>query len=248
MDLARSKFAGCFGKVVAIDDFELSFSLKSLSNDAIKLQRSMEVPVYSRSSSGVHWAALLSSNGESPSLRSTRSAVELLPHGDQGQTLEVLVKVTPKNASIEDMAALAYEARVLALLERHPNIVGFVGFASSSLPHMLVTEPLLHGSLRLFLKAHRSSLREQDTLHICLGIASALAYLESLDLVYRALSLDSIGVGREATDVKLVDFGQSEANSSASSRLTCLSLMLFGSFAPMFGYCRKHCLNSLHTC
>ena len=106
---------------------------------------------------------------------------------------------------------LAVEARLLALLERHPNIITLKGFIISGGPIAFATEWPSCGTLRSFLQRDKAAVHHAPRLQgACAGVASAMAYLESLDIVHRALSIDCVAVCGSLEHVKVMGFGKAK--------------------------------------
>lgn len=103
--------------------------------------------------------------------------------------------------------ALAVEARLLVALDRHPNIISLIAFVGDGRP-MMITKMPDGGTLRSFLHTHGSSVSTEELRVACADIASAMAYVESLAIVHRALCLDAVAVFGHLQHAKLMGFGE----------------------------------------
>lgn len=120
----------------------------------------------------------------------------------------LLAKACGTGTGLEDHVALAVEARILASLDRHPHITKLVGFITTGAPAAILTEVPAGGRLRSYLRTQCDRLVPRQLRQLCEGVASAMAYLESLAIVHRGLSLDAVVVGQGPEDAKLQDFGK----------------------------------------
>lgn len=126
----------------------------------------------------------------------------------------VAVKTT-KAIDREGTVEMLKEATVMALVERHPNIVSLIGVVTSGTPLMLLITFCEHGALSSCLK--KKLLPATKTkLNICLDVARGMAHLANNNLVHRDLAarnclLDSTWTG------KVADFGLSRVTAASSS-------------------------------
>lgn len=215
--MARSAFAHAYGRRIDTHAVELKLSLKSSSSHAdFKLEQRLHESGATRAdeTSRQQWlaraaraahASMLQENPVFMHREHFATGTDEKGRGKRGGRL--LATVVPQNASLDARLELAVEARLLTLLERHANVLKLVAFVTEGGPTMLVTEYPQGGRLRSYLRAYGSALAAADITPGCLGLASAMAYLESLAIVHRGLSLDSVAVGRDLGDVKLMEFG-----------------------------------------
>lgn len=128
-----------------------------------------------------------------------------------GAGSKLLAKVCQAQASNEERINLLVEARVLALLGRHPNILHLVGVVDDTQRPMLLAQLPAGGQLHAYLQkqqhASAGPLTPALQRDICINVASAMAYLESMAVVHRALSTRTVWVGEHPADVKLAEFG-----------------------------------------
>lgn len=200
-DLARARFAQEYGRRIDTTAAEMRFGLKTLPHDGIVLQQQLGAKVKGVAVPGLSvWIGQLRSTGLTKA--SAHGAAVAHNHA-----VPVLVKVYTGN-ELDDRTALALEARLLAALDRHPHVVSLLGFASLEPPMMLVMDLPAGGRLRAYLSEEGERLQPFQRCLLAQGIASAMSYLESLAIVHRALSLDTVAVGSGPHDPKLVDFGK----------------------------------------
>lgn len=210
---------------------ELSFSLKTVPAQAVKLMRA--VSAADRHRDFVTLPAQLSeadrrvagdmdglmdnelfvgarAASTSSRRRSSRtSSGWLAAQASPGRN--VLAKVCAATGSADAAVALLVEARLLHALSRHPHILELVGVVSMVEPLMLLTPAMAGGTLREYLQDQRETGRPtlgmSEQLTMCNQVASAMVYLESLAIVHRALRMDCAFVGSGPADVKLAGFG-----------------------------------------
>jgi hypothetical protein len=223
VDLARSSFAQSYGKRIDLDSFELSFQLKSTAASAYHLEYKIRDPSEaSPFSSGLQdahstielWAGrfvraehTMYAHKENISFASLPRP---MPRKQAKQGSPILFTKCLAHASLEERAFLAVEARLLALLDRHPHIVSLIAHDMTEGLMIFATERPQKGTLRAVLcTVGDDSPTASELRAACVGIASAMAYLESLDIVHRALSLDAVAVYGSLEDVKLMRLGES---------------------------------------
>ena len=128
--------------------------------------------------------------------------------------LEVAIKSRPAKESDPTIdEALLVESLVLHALE-HPHILGLVGICTTTLPFYMVTELMVNGDLKTYLRACRPSqprpravLTLLDIITIIERICKALAHLQSMSVIHRDVAARNVLVGAKPTDVKLGDLG-----------------------------------------
>lgn len=86
--------------------------------------------------------------------------------------------------------------------------MSLLDFVSLGLPLMAVMALPAGGRLRAYLSREGTALQSLQRCALIQGVASAMSYLESLGIIHRALSLDTVAIGRGPEDPKLVDFGK----------------------------------------
>eukprot|EP00049_Salpingoeca_infusionum_P016508 m.338788 g.338788 ORF g.338788 m.338788 type:complete len:1743 (-) comp16086_c1_seq8:306-5534(-) len=123
---------------------------------------------------------------------STRSSTPML-------TETVLVK-QQTDMSNDGIIAFHLEARLVRLLDKHPHFPQLVGFIGNQVPCRMLFLPVL-GSLRSFLKQHKPGepqpLGTHDQLLLTRQIASAMTFLESLNILHRNLSSLTVHIRHE---------------------------------------------------
>lgn len=145
--------------------------------------------------------------GASVSQANTQSRHGLSATRQQGHP--IAVKLCAKTATLEAHIALLVEARLLHALSRHPQVLGLIGVVGVPEP-MLLMPRMAGGPLHAFLQQHAGleQLQVNDLVSICAQVASAMAYLESLAIIHRNLTPESIFVGRGPNEVRLAGFGK----------------------------------------
>lgn len=111
------------------------------------------------------------------------------------------------------------EAHVQAAI-RCDNIVRVIGIVADALPMMLITEHLIGGDLKTYVRSCRPTspkarerLGAAELVTITLQVANACEYLELRGIVHRALMAQNVLVGRDHRTVKLAGFALArEAN------------------------------------
>ena len=127
------------------------------------------------------------------------------------------------NRGLEARAALLVQARLLHCLGRHPNVLDLTAVVAVGEPLMYITPLMAGGTLRSYMKTRKTlAVPVADKHRVMTKVASAMAYLESLSIVHRALSLDAVMVGDSLEDVKLTNFGVSAAGAWLCKRSKCV--------------------------
>ena len=102
------------------------------------------------------------------------------------------------------------ECRFLKSIE-HPNIVQFLGTVRDPRSRRLaLLMELMDESLTKFLERSTGPLPYHTQLNICHGVALALAYLHSNDIIHRDLSSNNVLLIGEGSRAKVTDFGMSK--------------------------------------
>ena len=219
-------FARTYGKRLPLDTLEMNMSLKTAFGSEFVLGSRSSIlytgapairvwnvtPAQASSGSALQENKLFETVGSGS--RRKRS-----PHGQQARSTMARARgAGPKPGSSllawagegpcssDARLSLAVEARLLLALERHPNIISLHAFVEDGRP-MMLTELPDGGSLRDFLGEHGDALSAQQLCAACASVASAMAYLESLSIVHRALSLDAVAVFGHMDTVKIMNFG-----------------------------------------
>ena len=217
---ARGIFARDYGHALRqMDQLELSFNLKMMSRQHLSL---VERTTLGCSCPGHEiWVAELSISPDSiadaerlPELFSQnalharkRRGSQVSPGRAAGARHRVHVKLcAPGNRSVEAKAALLIEARLLHCLGRHPNVLDLQGAVTVGDPLMIVTPYMAGGTLQMFLK-RAGPLTLEEKYSVIAKVSSAMAYLESLSIVHRALCLDAVAVGHSIEEIRLTNFG-----------------------------------------
>eukprot|EP00049_Salpingoeca_infusionum_P016260 m.330134 g.330134 ORF g.330134 m.330134 type:complete len:1646 (-) comp16044_c0_seq5:1118-6055(-) len=211
-DKSAGEFARNYGRVVSSTDvFEHEFAGKELQRSAIALQAKLSAgvfgPIHSatlRQSTSIQTQASSGSGGHSSesgggasqstaqnSLRTPCTALVLATHE---QDLQVQYMV---------------HARLLLALSRHPNILNLVGFSTQVWPPIVLTEYMVGGTLQSYLLrtcAKQQSLGVKDLVAVLQLISSALAFIETHNIIHRDLALDNVYVGATLNDIRLAGF------------------------------------------
>lgn len=225
--MARAAFARAYGRRVDAHGVELRLGLKSFSTPAdFRLEKRLPV---SDASGGGRWrqqwlARAVKANvlvfHENPVFE--QGCGNEAPSASRRKGEQFLATVVSHDAPLEARLELALEARLLTLLERHQNVLTLVALVSDGGPAILVTEYPEGGRLRHYLRMHGPSLTLESIEAGCASLASAMAYLESLAIVHRALSLDCVAVGRDLRELKLMEFGEVVARGTPNGPMSCL--------------------------
>lgn len=146
-----------------------------------------------------HQITIQTENGVLDTMRGSRRRAPRKPTGER------LLAWVGDNTNVA--TALAVEARLLIALDRHPNIISLTAFVGDGRP-MMITEMPDGGTMRSFLHTHGSSVSTEELRVACADIASAMAYVESLAIVHRALCLDAVAVFGHLQHAKLMGFGE----------------------------------------
>jgi len=111
------------------------------------------------------------------------------------------------------------EIKLLKLLN-HPNIIKLEDFYDCIGDTYIVFEPLKGGELFQYI-IEKGTLTEEDASMIIRKIASAIAYLHSLDIVHRDIKAESFLLTSKSDDwdIKLTDFGCAKELSNMSNSL-----------------------------
>ena len=116
----------------------------------------------------------------------------------------------------EEHVKLILEAGILALVS-HKNILKLVGICFDKIPSIMVTEYMIGGDLKTYLRMSSSNTSMHSitpviiTMRLLIDVtsqvAAALAYLEDRKLIHRDIAARNVLVGASLADVKLADFG-----------------------------------------
>jgi len=113
----------------------------------------------------------------------------------------------PRHMSQDDFMALFWqEARVIARLDQHDNIVRILDVGRSTYPPFIVMEYLEGCTLEELLNAGREAPDRRTALKLMIGVARGLEKAHSEGIYHRDLKPANIFVSR-AGRVKLLDFG-----------------------------------------
>ena len=100
----------------------------------------------------------------------------------------------------------ACDAKVMAELGEHPNIISFFGYARNYPDTVIVTALALKGSLYDYLHKKKQIPTEQQSLAWAKQVAYAMAYMHRLDLVHRDLKSSNVLFTDDMT-AQVCDFG-----------------------------------------
>ena len=98
------------------------------------------------------------------------------------------------------------DAKIMALLGEHPNIISFFGYAWRSPNTVIVTELASNGSLYDYLHVNKKVPTQQQSLAWAKQVAFAMAYMHKLGLVHRDLKSSNILLTDDMT-AQVCDFG-----------------------------------------
>jgi serine/threonine protein kinase len=135
--------------------------------------------------------------------------------GRHGRAGSAVAKFCGAGADYDRDQAILFAAETfLAGALHHPNILPIVGAALHTIPMLVLTEHMVNGDLKSYLRACRSTsktakekLRPAELMAIGASITAGCEYLESRKVVHRALMSSNVLVGEDHTDVKLTGFG-----------------------------------------
>jgi len=103
------------------------------------------------------------------------------------------------------LARFEREARAIAEVDRHPNIVGIHSYSAGALPY-LVLDYVDGQSLESAL-VEGEALPPERSIEICVALASALAFTHDRGLLHRDLKPDNILIRNDDQAALLTDFG-----------------------------------------
>jgi hypothetical protein len=110
--------------------------------------------------------------------------------------------------------ALFIEGLVLHAVH-HPNILTLLGVCTDTLPFLLITELMVNGDLKSYLRACRpaeeinqkAKLTLLDIIVMMEAVCTGLKHLEAVEVIHRDVAARNVLVGEKPTDVKLGDLG-----------------------------------------
>ena len=225
IESARVCFARLYGRRLQLERLEMNFSLKLCSPADFSLDSrcrfgaagALGTSLWSvRRANEIHQMAALTENGLFDTMHGPRrkSSARQKPRASRRSTGELLLAWVGDGTYVG--SALAVEARLLLALDRHPNIISLTAFVGDGRP-MMITEMPDGGTLRSFLHTHGGSVSTKALRVACENIASAMAYVESLAIVHRALCLDAVAVFGHLQHAKLMGFGETALGELHSS-------------------------------
>eukprot|EP00760_Papus_ankaliazontas_P012725 PhM_4_TR15512/c0_g1_i1/m.9023/K08857/NEK1_4_5; NIMA (never in mitosis gene a)-related kinase 1/4/5 len=143
-----------------------------------------------------------------------------------GDRLVVVKVVRMGNMNPQERAESLQEAKTMAAVPRHPNIVQFYDSFETENTLYIVMEYAESGDLERMLKLRKKEpLTEAEVLHIFTQLCAALNHLHCLKILHRDLKLQNVFLSgtKEKPVVKLGDFGISTVlrNTHAMARTVC---------------------------
>jgi len=133
-------------------------------------------------------------------------------------TVVAVKKMHEMNMDAKSLDDFKREAKLLELLNPHPNVVLFLGITSPPQPLAIITEFCAGGSLWSHLQTNaKVSLEEQNK--IFHGVLLGILHLESENIVHRDLAARNVLL-TEDFDVKVTDFGLSRYGRENESHTT----------------------------
>ncbi|CEG42890.1 tkl drk protein kinase [Plasmopara halstedii] len=126
-----------------------------------------------------------------------------------GKKVAVKRLLQTKKLTFQETAKFINEIQLTASL-KHPHIVRFIGVAWSSLENLAMVEEFLpRGDLQQFLKRSGDLMTwARDKVDMAIGIAKAIDYLHSRQVIHRDLKARNILLTKRLQP-KLIDFGTS---------------------------------------
>ncbi|GMF14808.1 unnamed protein product [Phytophthora lilii] len=126
-----------------------------------------------------------------------------------GKRVAVKRLLQTKKPTFNETEKFTDEIQLTASLN-HPNIVRFIGVTWSSLENLaMVEEYLPRGDLQKYLKRNGDLMTwARDKIHMAVGIAKALQYLHSREVIHRDIKARNVLLTKRLQP-KLIDFGAS---------------------------------------
>ncbi|KAK8870875.1 hypothetical protein M9Y10_008773 [Tritrichomonas musculus] len=130
-------------------------------------------------------------------------------------TFSAKMSIIPlSNFTVKEMQSLINEVAVLSTLD-HPSLLKFIGYSSVNFKKepkpVIITEPILKQTLENIIEMNRKDIRSRqwDSTKILMnifGIASAMSYLHSFNIIHSELKPGNIFIDIELLP-KLTDYG-----------------------------------------
>ncbi len=132
-----------------------------------------------------------------------------------------------------------YEARVMARMEKHPQVVTVRDFFEANNTAYIVMEYVEGTDFKELVKQHGGSIPTQELLRIIEPLFAGLSAVHEAGLIHRDISPDNLMLERGA--VRLLDFGCARESSHGSGNLTeeTMSIMLKPGYSPLEQYQRS---------
>jgi len=132
----------------------------------------------------------------------------------QGQT--VAVKSMAEGLRDKDIADFRQEAKLLARMGKHPNVVTFIGLSLKNQQILMVMEFLPDGSLLNMIESNASYGRE-EILTWLRDISRGMLHLVQNSLIHRDLAARNILLADHKRTAKVTDFGMSREQKSTNT-------------------------------
>lgn len=126
---------------------------------------------------------------------------------EYGEEENVAIKKCLQNIPEEEKAKFLNEGRLMRYLEKHANVIKFIGIAAQKSPLMLVMEIASEGSLDKYLIENSTSTEKK--VKFCLDIAKGMHFLSENGIIHRDLAARNCLLD-ECMTVKISDFGMSQ--------------------------------------
>eukprot|EP00055_Hartaetosiga_balthica_P014618 m.81003 g.81003 ORF g.81003 m.81003 type:complete len:1041 (+) comp8639_c0_seq3:49-3171(+) len=143
----------------------------------------------------------------------TDAEVEKL--GDQVESQPAVARQLTSTDDRDTYVMFLKELQFMKEIE-HPHIMSLVGAVTQDSPLLMLVESFQHGSLKAFLKAHKSTLKKQPSIRFSMGecVASGLSFLAQQKTVHMDLAARNCRVTDKLV-VKIADFGLSRTQNSS---------------------------------
>jgi len=135
----------------------------------------------------------------------------------RGGTVAIKQLAFKDTMSAKDLADFRAEAKLMASLRPHVNVVQFLGITGGQYPLCIVTEFLDQGSLYGFLHGGDVKIDTNMMMTLVKGVAAGMLHLHREGLIHRDLAARNILIG-SGFQVKITDFGLARPNAEGNNK------------------------------